>query len=154
MEASVSRSSCQCYKIFTRVVFLLSCILYCALKLEHWAVAKPQQGQHVSLFQMATEVQSSSWEVRSMSFDNLKQMKKQNLDFPLKWVYHQQAAKLETHSLPSGLLGCGKRNGSIKARRLGDKDKHCLINEGLVEEEKRNKTSNTKAITPQLPQPD
>lgn len=87
-----------------------------------------------------------------MSFDNLRQMKKQNLDFPLKWVYHPQAAKLETHSLPSGLLGCEKRNGSIKARRLGDKDKHCLTNEGLVEEEERNKKSNTKAT--QLPQPD
>lgn len=108
----------------------------------------------MSLFQMATKIKSGSWEVRSISFDNLKQMKKQNLDFPLKWVYHQQAAKLETRSLPSGPLGCEKRNGRIKARRLGDKDNHCLINEGLVEEDERNKTSNTKAITHHLPQPD
>lgn len=80
-------------------MFLLSCILYCSLQLECWEVENLQQEQRVPLFQKATVMKLSSWEVRSISFGSLKQMKKQNLDFSLKCVYHQQAAKLEIHLL-------------------------------------------------------
>lgn len=77
--------------------------------------------------------------VRHLSFNILKKMKKRNLDFPLQWVDPQQAAKFDIAacSLPPTTLGWAKRKGRVKAIKLRDQDKPCLISKRTVEEERK-----------------